>query len=116
VALRRLGEPRIVLFLGQRHDYKGFRRRLAAARLLASRQDSRFVFAGPDVRGHARAFANAPANVRYLASVDDRVRDSLLRACEVLCVPSSRESFGGALLDAWACGKPVIGGPAPAVK
>ncbi|TMG48619.1 MAG: glycosyltransferase family 4 protein [Chloroflexi bacterium] len=116
LALQRLGDRRIVLFLGQLHDYKGFRQLLAAAGLLASRQDILFVFAGPDVRGHARAFANAPTNVRYLASVDDRLRDSLLRACEVLCVPSSRESFGGALLDAWACGKPVIGGPAPAVK
>jgi glycosyltransferase involved in cell wall biosynthesis len=32
----------------------------------------------------------------------------------VLCVPSSQESFGGVLVEAWAMGKPVVAGPAPA--
>jgi glycosyltransferase involved in cell wall biosynthesis len=44
------------------------------------------------------------------------MRDSLLRACTVLCVPSSRESFGAVLVEAWSCGKPVIGGPAAATR
>lgn len=106
----------IVLFIGQLHDYKGFRALMQAAALLADRTDLLFVFAGPDVRGHARAFQGAPANLRYLGSVDDALRDSLLQACDVLCVPSSRESFGGALLDAWTAAKPVIGGPAAATR
>ncbi|MDQ6794860.1 MAG: glycosyltransferase family 4 protein [Chloroflexota bacterium] len=111
-----LGDRKIVLFLGQLHDYKGYRQLLASSRLLADRHDVLFAFAGPDVRGHARAFLAQANNVRYLPSVDDGLRDSLLAACSVLCVPSSRESFGGALIDAWACGKPVIGGPAAATR
>jgi glycosyltransferase involved in cell wall biosynthesis len=111
-----IGAGKIVLFLGQLHTYKGYRAVLGAARLLQGRQDVRFVFAGPDLRGHARAFATAGPNVRYLSTVADAVRDSLLQACTVVCVPSSRESFGGVLVDAWACGKPVIGGPAGATR
>jgi glycosyltransferase involved in cell wall biosynthesis len=111
-----LGDRQIVLFLGQLHAYKGYRELLAAAARFADRRDVLFVFAGPDIRGHARIFRNAPGNVRYLPSVDDAMRNSLLQACTLLCVPSSRESFGLVAVEAWACGKPVIGGPAPATR
>lgn len=111
-----VGGARIVLFLGQLHDYKGFAALLSVAERLADRRDVRFVFAGPDVRGHARQFDGAGSNVSYLPSVDDDMRNSLLQACTVLCVPSARESFGLVLLEAWNCGKPVIGGPAAATR
>lgn len=109
-----IGPGKIVLFLGQLHGYKGVRPLLEAASRFAHRPDVRFVFAGPDVRGQARAFSGAPASVRYLGQVEPAIRDSLLQACTVLCVPSSRESFGAVLVEAWSCGKPVIGGPAAA--
>jgi glycosyltransferase involved in cell wall biosynthesis len=48
--------------------------------------------------------------------VSTELRDSLFSACTVLCVPSSRESFGSVVVEAWACGKPVIGGPAEATS
>jgi glycosyltransferase involved in cell wall biosynthesis len=107
-----VGAGQIVLFLGQLHEYKGYKTLLQVARMLESRRDVRFVFAGPDVRGHAAIVQNAGKNVTYLSAVDDAMRDSLLQASTVLCVPSSRESFGLVLLEAWNCGKPVIGGPA----
>jgi glycosyltransferase involved in cell wall biosynthesis len=115
-ARRLLGDRRIVLFLGQLHEYKGYRALLTAAARFADRRDVLFVFAGPDLRGHARIFRDAPPNVRYLAEVDDTMRNALLQACTLLCVPSSRESFGLVAIEAWACGKPVIGGPAPATR
>lgn len=115
-ARRVLGDQKIVLFLGQLHDYKGYRQLLVTAARLGERRDVLFVFAGPDLRGHARIFRNAPPNVRYLPLVDDAMRNSLLQACSVVCVPSSRESFGLVLVEAWACGKPVIGGPAAATR
>jgi glycosyltransferase involved in cell wall biosynthesis len=117
LALDRLGDDRqIVLFLGQLHRYKGFGEVLAAAKLLERRRDVQFVFAGPDVRGNAAAFANATAAVTWLGAVSDEMRDSLLRACTLVCVPSSRESFGGVLVEAWSVGKPVIGGAAAATR
>jgi len=38
-----------------------------------------------------------------------------LAACQVLCVPSIQESFGGVYTEAWSFGKPVIGARIPAV-
>jgi glycosyltransferase involved in cell wall biosynthesis len=110
------GSRRIVLFVGQMHAYKGFRELIGAARILQSRPDVVFVFAGPDVRGNAREFTRAGPNVKWLGAVDNETRDSLLNACSMLCVPSSRESFGGVLVEAWASGKPVVGGPAAATR
>ena len=109
-------KSRIILFIGQLHEYKGFPALLGAARKLASRSDVMFVFAGPDVRGNARHFEGAGPNVRWLRKVDDPVRDSLLSACYAVCVPSSRESFGSVVIEAWASGKPVVGGPAAATR
>ena len=116
LAFEALGtRKRFVLFVGQLHEYKGFRALLSAAGRLESR-DVLFVFAGPDVRNHARFFDRAGANVRWLRAVDNPLRDSLLKACSVVCVPSSRESFGGVVVEAWASGKPVVGGPAAATR
>jgi N,N'-diacetylbacillosaminyl-diphospho-undecaprenol alpha-1,3-N-acetylgalactosaminyltransferase len=54
--------------------------------------------------------------VRWLRTVDDSLRDSLLSASYAVCVPSSRESFGSVVIEAWASGKPVVGGPAAATR
>jgi glycosyltransferase involved in cell wall biosynthesis len=110
------GDRRIVLFVGQLHAYKGFAALIDAARILEPRRDVLFVFAGPDVRDNSRAFASAGPNVRWVGRVDNAARDSLLNTCTVLCVPSSRESFGSVVIEAWASGKPVIGGPAAATR
>ena len=53
-ARRLVAEETIVLFVGQLHAYKGYRAVIAAARSFEQRKDVRFVFIGPDVRGHAR--------------------------------------------------------------
>lgn len=110
------GDGKMVLFLGQLHGYKGFRELLGAARVLEHRRDIQFVFAGPDVRGNGDAFTRAGRNVTWLGPVEEEMRDSLLSACSVLCVPSSRESFGSVVVEAWSCGKPVVGGPAAATR
>jgi glycosyltransferase involved in cell wall biosynthesis len=115
-ARRLLGDEKIVLFLGQLHRYKGFEAVADAARRLSQRRDVRFVFVGPDVRGHAERLRQRDGNVTYLAAVDDDLRNSLLQACALLCVPSARESFGLVLVEAWSCAKPVIGGPAAATR
>lgn len=113
---RRLAGGRaFVLFLGQLHSYKGYRALLAAVPALADLKVD-FLFAGPDVRGHSRLLSEAGPNVRFLGTVSQPERDSLLAACSVLCVPSARESFGSVVIEAWAAGRPVVGGPAEATR
>lgn len=77
------------------------------------------VLAGPPVDQFRRAFARLPAVVQERVRltgpvVGDQKRD-LLAATDVLALPSRVDSFGIVFLEAWACGKPVIGARAGGV-
>jgi glycosyltransferase involved in cell wall biosynthesis len=107
---------RVVLFLGQKYPYKGVRELLgAASRVWAKHKDVQFVFVGPRTRYSISLFTGqTDERVREFGTVSLQDKTDLLAACDVLCVPSSQESFGGVLVEAWAMGKPVVAGPAPA--
>lgn len=110
-------EGPIVLFLGQHYPYKGFRQVLAAVpRVWRVFPDVNFVFAGPTVRQSEQVFKHyANPRIHRLGTVDLQTKTDALAACDLLCVPSSQESFGGVYTEAWSFGKPVIGGKAPAI-
>lgn len=101
----------MVLFLGQHYPYKGFRQLLEAAQLVWAQQpETQFVFIGPAVQDSERAFAEwADPRIHRLGSVDLQEKTNALAACDLLCVPSSQESFGGVYTEAWSFSKPVIG-------
>lgn len=107
----------MVLFLGQHYPYKGFRQVLEAAPLVWEQQpETQFVFIGPAVKDSDRAFVEmADPRIHQLGAVDLQTKTNALAACDVLCVPSSQESFGGVYTEAWSFGKPVIGCTIPAV-
>jgi glycosyltransferase involved in cell wall biosynthesis len=54
-------------------------------------------------------------HIHELGKLDLQEKTDLLRACTMVCLPSTQESFGGVLVEAWASGKPVIAGPAAAI-
>jgi glycosyltransferase involved in cell wall biosynthesis len=47
--------------------------------------------------------------VKVVANFDEAEKAELLAASDLLVLPSADESFGIVFLEAWACGKPVIG-------
>ncbi len=108
----------MVLFLGQHYPYKGYRQVLAATRQVwRQHPDTHFVFMGPAVGRSEAAFRDcADPRLHRLGMVSLAVKTAALAACDLLCVPSTQESFGGVYTEAWSFGKPVIGCPIPAVK
>ena len=107
----------MVLFLGQKFRYKNFDALLDAAELTWQRlSDVTFVFVGPRTRYSARRFGQVhDPRIIELGRVTLEEKTDALAACDILCTPSSQESFGGVFVEAWMFEKPVIGGDAPAV-
>jgi glycosyltransferase involved in cell wall biosynthesis len=113
-----VGRAPMVLFLGQKYPYKGLAVLLQAAReVWRSHPEARFVFLGPRTAYSRKLFAGATdARIVERDAVDLQVKTDALAACDVLCVPSTQESFGGVFTEAWAMGRPVVGGDIPAVR
>jgi glycosyltransferase involved in cell wall biosynthesis len=111
-----LGEHPIVLFLGQKYEYKGVGTLMKAAdRVWADHPTARFAFLGPRTRYSRRVFVRHDPRVLELNSVSLEEKSDALAAADIMCLPSSQESFGMVFLEAWCLGKPVIGGHIPAV-
>jgi glycosyltransferase involved in cell wall biosynthesis len=108
---------RFVLFLGQQLPYKGIAALLAATELVwKDHPDVRFVFVGPRTAWSRRLFGRVhDPRVLNLGQVDLESKTSALAACELLCVPSAQESFGGVYVEAWTMGKPIVGGRIPPI-
>ncbi len=107
----------VVLFLGQHYPYKGYRQVLdATTAVWAQHPDTHFVFIGPAVKTSEAVFAEfADPRIHRLGAVSLQDKTNALAACDLLCVPSSQESFGGVYTEAWSFEKPVIGCKIPAV-
>lgn len=112
---RGLGNRPLVLFLGRRQRYKGYHALLEAMSVVRqSVPDACLVAAGEDAEPPYPELA--PDALVDIGRCDDQTKADALAACDVLCMPSTAEAFGIAYVEAWAFGKPVIGGSAPAVR
>jgi glycosyltransferase involved in cell wall biosynthesis len=108
----------MVLFLGQKYEYKGVAQLLNAARIAWKQvPNCRFVFIGPETDFSRKLFLKVTdPRVIVLDTVDLQTKTDALDTCSLLCVPSSQESFGGVYTEAWSFHKPVIGCKIPAVS
>jgi glycosyltransferase involved in cell wall biosynthesis len=104
-----------VLFLGRLHHKKGLDL-LAKAweRVIAEKPEATLVLAGPDEDGSIEEFrarissAGIDDTVRELGAVYGEAKWVLLKACRCFVLPSRQEGFSVAVLEALACGKPVV--------
>ena len=110
-------EP-LVLFLGQKYAYKGLAVLMAAAQRVWRRfPEVRFAFVGPRTWYSRYLFAGRTDHrVLELDAVSLQEKTDALDACDILCLPSSQESFGIVFTEAWSLGKPVVGCDIPAVR
>lgn len=93
---------RFVLFLGRREAHKGLATLLVA--FTGLEEIASLVIAGPGKKVRIRSMA-----VFDLGEVEDQIKEWLLSSCDVLCVPSTDESFGIVFTEAMSYGKPVVG-------
>lgn len=99
-----------VLFIGRKTKGKGFFALIEAAKMILKEESEiRFIFAGYDPPAAKKAWEKQKdKRIINLGVVDDFTKVSLLRSCEIFCLPSKEESFGIAYLEAWRFKKPVI--------
>ena len=101
----------VVLFAGQLVPRKGILETLEAWRALAPALDRPMLVVagdGPQREAVRHAAEDAAGCVRYVGMVDN-VAD-IMRASNAFVLPSRNESFGNAILEAMACGLPVVAG------
>ncbi|MDH5606078.1 MAG: glycosyltransferase family 4 protein [Anaerolineae bacterium] len=111
-------DEKYILFLGQKYAYKGLEAVLNSAPLVWKNfPDVHFVFMGPPTEYSRRLFSrNQDPRIIEIGKVDLETKTYWLQKAEIMCLPSSQESFGGVYLEAWLSGCAVIGGTAPAVR
>jgi glycosyltransferase involved in cell wall biosynthesis len=110
---------RAILFLGRKLEYKGIATLAEAFRRLPRRLDPVLFFAGPSSPWFDEFYRAVPEIERRriidLGAVSHADKVHLLHLADALVLPSRFEAFGIVLLEAWACGTPVIAAAAGAM-
>jgi glycosyltransferase involved in cell wall biosynthesis len=110
-----LAGRRIVLFLGRIHPKKGCDLLIRAfADVARELPDAQLVFAGPgsdDVMAELRAIAQRAGvadRITWTGMLQGDLKWGAFHASDVFALPSHQENFGIAVVEAMACGLPVL--------
>jgi glycosyltransferase involved in cell wall biosynthesis len=111
----RLHGKSIVAFVGRKSRGKGYHSlRKSIDALHAEGREVVLVSIGRDVEG---PYPPLSAEIDIdLGAADEATKQDALAACDIFALPSEAESFGIVYVEAWAYGKPVICGTAPASR
>lgn len=107
--------PPIVAFLGRLHSIKALDVLIrAAGRAREAGTDLRLVLAGPGDAEYTAYLTETAESVgmtdrlTFTGMVTGGLKLSLLQAADLFALPSHHENFGFALIEAMACGTPVL--------
>jgi glycosyltransferase involved in cell wall biosynthesis len=112
-----LGNRPVIGFVGRQDTLKGVPTLIEAMHIVwRHAPDAMLLLAGQSAHRDARVTgmiaALSPAARERVILVDDfpdSEAPSIVDACDIVTLPSVEESFGMVMIEAWACGKPVIG-------
>jgi glycosyltransferase involved in cell wall biosynthesis len=112
-----IGDRLVVGFVGRQDTPKGVPTLIDAMRSVwRCAPDAVLLLAGQSAHREPlvdeRLAGLPPADRARVVLIDDFADPelpSILDACDVLALPSAEESFGLVMIEAWMCGKPVIG-------
>ncbi|HSQ32341.1 MAG TPA: glycosyltransferase family 4 protein [Gemmatimonadaceae bacterium] len=112
-----VGDRPVVGFVGRQDALKGVPTLIEAMGIVWRHlSDATLLIAGQTAHREpivSRMLAELPADDRAKVILIDDFADadapSIFDACDVLALPSVEESFGMVMIEAWMCGKPVIG-------
>lgn len=110
-----LREKRLFIFLGRIHPKKGCNMLIDAFAQVAEMDDDlHLVFAGPDQVGWKASLVSQVSNLKikhrvtWTGMVEGNVKWGALYASDAFILPSHSENFGVAVVEALACGLPVL--------
>lgn len=107
------GSPRKMLFLSRIHQKKGLLELVQAWQIVRP-TGWKMVIAGPDEGGHQKIVeaeirqAGLQNDFEFTGSVYGDEKTTLYRSAEVFVLPTFSENFGLVVVEALACGVPVI--------
>lgn len=114
-ARKRLGLdpcPKIILYVGRLSEEKGLTTLIEAFSKLPYRQDRLLVIVGSgDMQARCQALVMTLCLNQYVIFVGERPHHEIpfwVNASDVICLPSFREGWPNVVMEALACGKPVV--------
>ena len=113
-----LGHDPVVLFLGRHDEYKGYQLLMNSSQSIwSTHPTARLLFVGPQTEfSRARFASERDPRITVLEEISQADKNAALATCDLLCVPSCRESLGVVYLEAWHYQKPVIGLDIPVLR
>lgn len=113
-----IGSRPVVGFIGRQDTFKGAATLIDAMHIVwRHTPDTMLLMAGPSAHRDSAVSealnALSPCDRANVVLIDDFANadgPSIVDACDIVALPSVEESFGIVFVEAWMCGKPVIGG------
>lgn len=114
--IARPNQSKFLLYVGARNFYKGFDHLLDAYSVWAGRERVNLIVVGRAWTGEELqviAARGLESNVQLMENVDDSILCDLYNQAEAFIYPSIYEGFGIPLLEAMACGCPIVASRIP---